>query len=41
MKERSIYGNVALPAHREAAEIPEPGEGRFDFSAALVAPQLA
>lgn len=41
MKERSIHGDVVLPAHHQATEIPQPGEGPFDFPAPLVAPQLA
>ncbi len=41
MTERPIHSDLALPAHDEATEIPEPGEGPFDFPSASVAPQLA
>jgi hypothetical protein len=40
MKECLIHGDVALPAHDEPAEIPQPGEGPFDFPPAPIAPQL-
>ena len=41
MKEGAVYHNVVLPAHDQAAEISQPGEGALDFPPALVAPQLA
>jgi hypothetical protein len=40
MKEGLIHPTKTFPAHDQAAEIPEPGEGAFDFPAPSVAPQL-
>jgi hypothetical protein len=31
-----LYGNLALPGHHKAAEIPQPGEGALDFPPALI-----
>ena len=41
MKESLINNQVPLPAHRQAAEVAQPGKGALDFPATLVTSQLA
>jgi hypothetical protein len=36
MEEGLVHQTMAFPAHDQAAEIPEPGEGAFDVSTTIL-----
>jgi hypothetical protein len=41
MKERSVHGDVVLPAHHQAAKISQPGKCPLHLPPPFIAPQLA